>query len=724
MNDSYKQYIGSRLKVGSKLSSQHLYAVTAVDCYEAEKEFYLLQFYFSECLLLKCVTSNEQPRKIGVDSWKRFRHNLNEIYKDAPENKKMIEEEAYYVQKGVCLYDLYYDILFPALSEYNERIVVALKDIELKSNMPVYVCSNERYSTKAVMYALQSKATRVVMMQKVKEKLICTEFRRVLHMQDFDGMFLKTSPAVSVVDCFNPQTIYVPLVDETLDSEFCNGKRWRDLLTNTETLDCCTINGVSCKCVTIETNIDIFNNVFCMIKSDGKLYNAILLYNALGTKLVEENTVYPSVTTVISKAESVFRDDFQSSKKQQIEPQVVKDIIPKTRNESNVPNLIEQHSTLEEQDGRPYSMPLKPYGPVEGYEGIKLEIGDNDKYLIETLFGYYLFDNGGVTEICFRDAYLYQSITLLTAFVNEMLSKLDTNLSKFRSFKIMTLPQEKIKPQNDSYKKRLAKFESNRNLLKRKLKKYNVNLVHEYLQDGDLLGRHKRTLIFDNGWCIDMEGGLNKLYKGEKEISMGVCGKTTLYYYNVKPGLHSVNSANPYVPIQKGKRCVVKIITPTERGFTLEKLFRYYLLDKGGTSHIILRDRYFYLCPKMLQTLMEKLIGFAYAANSENKDVRKIEHVTLYIAKKDNGNRQRVENFEKIIENYKSKMSTYNVEVELRELSNEDKDGDHKRCIIFEDNGWCIDLEGGIEKLYKEPDDMRYGRSQSTTLYYCKEQNR
>ena len=139
-------------------------------------------------------------------------------------------------------------------------------------------------------------------------------------------------------------------------------------------------------------------------------------------------------------------------------------------------------------------------------------------------------------------------------------------------------------------------------------------------------------------------------------------------------------------------------------------------MDDGGTSHIIIRDKYLTSCPKTLQTLIEKLIGFSKVANRDNKQTKLINRITLFIDK------GKISQFEYDITQYKEHMKKYyNVDIKIRGLSKEDKDGDHKRCLIFEDNGWCIDMEGGLDKLYKDEDDMSYGICQNTALYYCKE---
>ena len=160
-----------------------------------------------------------------------------------------------------------------------------MKEIQLKDYMSVFICYNKNYSTKAVVYALQEKTAKVVMMQEVKENLNIIETKRVLHLQNFNKMYLNTVPIMSVADCFFPQTIYIPMDEVTLGSEFCNGTTWGDLTANTETSDYCTINGVSCKCVTIKMTIDIFNNVFCSMQSFNGEKKTILLHNALDVEI-------------------------------------------------------------------------------------------------------------------------------------------------------------------------------------------------------------------------------------------------------------------------------------------------------------------------------------------------------------------------------------------------------------------------------------------------------
>lgn len=704
MNNSYKKYIENRLKVGSKVSSQHLCAITAVDYYGASKDFYLLQFYETECLLLKCATNDSnQAKRIGIVSCSKFQHGLNEVYKSNI-NKELIDkyEEAYFMRTdGVYQYDSFYNKLSPALNEYKSRIAASLNEIQLENNMSVYVCYNKYYSTKAVVYALQEKVARVILMQEVKENLDIIESKRVLHLQDFSKMYLNAVPVMSVADCFSPQTMYIPVSELTLDSEFCNGKKWRDLIANTETSDCCIINGVQCKCVTIKMKIDIFNNIFCTTQSLNGEQKTILLHNALEVNLLNKNIEPAPISNPIIPTSKPTSNPITEAE------------ILTTPKDNPVLTPEEKPSLPSEPD----EMTIYIYRPIEGYDGIKLQIDDGETYSIEELFGYYLLDNGGVTEICFRDAYLYWNMLLLKEFIKALTSKLESKLINFRSFKIITLPNDKIKTDTGEAKKRLGKFEENISKLAKDLKKYNVEVIHDYIKDDDIEGSHKRIMTFDNGWCIDFEGGLNKLYMNQSNINTNTCSKTTLYYYNVKRKYARIYDKNPYYPPKKGKKCTVKVIKSTEENLNPEVLFRYYLLDDGGTSHIIIRDKYLTSCPKSLQTLIEKLIGFSKVANRDNKQIKLINRITLFIDKK-----RKSSQFEYEITQYiKHMKKQYSVNIEIGELSKEDKDGEHKRCLIFEDNGWCIDMEGGLDKLYKNENDMSYGRCQNTALYYCKE---
>ena len=308
MNDSYTRYIENRLKEGNKKSNQHLCAITAVDYYGAEEDFYLLQFYNSECLLLKCKTSDNssKPKRVGIVSCSKYQHGLNEIYKN--DNKDLIKkyEEAFYKNtNGIYQYDPFYNELSSALSEYKNKIEATLNDIQFAHDLPVYVCYTKHYSTKAVAHALQEKWPKVILMQEVKENLDIIESKRVLHLRDFSKMYLNTVPVMSVADCFSPQTMYIPVSEFTLDSEFCNGKKWRDLIANTETDDCCIINGIQCKCVTIKMKIDIFNNVFCTTQSFNGEQKTILLHNALGVKINVNGHITEKEPLVMEEKEQV-----------------------------------------------------------------------------------------------------------------------------------------------------------------------------------------------------------------------------------------------------------------------------------------------------------------------------------------------------------------------------------------------------------------------------------
>ena len=542
MNDLYKKYIINRLKKDNKrISNQHLCAITAVDYYRAEKEFYLLQFYHSECLLLKCKTNEtNQQKRIGIVLYKKYRHSLNNIYKDNPESNELTEkcEKAYYLRtNGSYQYDSYYDTLSPTLKKYNKQIDAALNEIQLDDNMPVYVCSNKKYSTKAVVYALQKKAVKVVLMEEVKGNLDIIESKRVLHLQDFSKMYLNTVPVMSVADCFSPQTMYIPVSEFTLDSEFCNGKKWRDLIANTETDDCCIINGIQCKCVTIKMKIDIFNNVFCTTQSFNGEQKTVLLQNALGVDWEQEKSMSNSVSP---------NSDIQVIKSKETE-----DIKNPLKSDSPAENTMisqndKQNSDEKVGDKRTFITKDSSDGfsiPVENSnnrENIKKDINLTEKnftiekgsiYTYFDLFGDYLI---GAEEIKIEDGYVYQGhqIGNLGYLIQTAITVNLDNANPKCLKKVHLITKEAsvcIKEDKKDQKKCFSMEEAVKNQIKEfaRLKDQfkEEGIDFSYTLDNDV---HDREITLSNGWTITLGRGLDIFNKPRTKWSPRTCKYTKI----------------------------------------------------------------------------------------------------------------------------------------------------------------------------------------------------
>lgn len=491
MNDSYKKYIENRLKEGNKKSNQHLCAITAVDYYGAEEDFYLLQFYNSECLLLKCKTSDDsKPKRVGIVSCSKYQHGLNEIYKN--ENKDLIKkyEEAFYKNtNGIYQYDSYYNGLSSSLSEYKNRVETALNDIQFAHDMPVYVCNTKYYSTKAVAHSLQKKGVKVVLMQEVKENLDIIESKRVLHLQDFNKMYLNTVPVMSVVDCFSPQTMYIPMTEITLDSDFYSGKKWRDLITNTENPECCIINGISCLCVTIKMTIDIFNNVFCSLHLIDGFQKTILLYDALKKKSKEDNIIESNVQKIINSTNKVIYDSSGS-----------------------IDNIETQTDVKEKL----------------------ISIQEGEIYTYADLFGSYLI---GAEEIQLTDTFMYQyyQINNLKNLIKTAITVNSENgrtqclkkvhLITRRASICIQEDNKKHSQKQYSQEEGLKQQKNNLDQLKNMLNNENVEFLYTYDDKN-----HDRKMILSNGWVIILGRGLDIFNKQKSEFSPITCKKTDIQY--------------------------------------------------------------------------------------------------------------------------------------------------------------------------------------------------
>jgi len=494
MNDSYKKYIENRLKEGNKISNQHLCAITAVDYYGAGKDFYLLQFYNSECLLLKCITNDSnQVKRIGIVACSKFQHGLNEIYKN--DNKELIKkyEEAFYKNtNGIYQYDSYYNELSSALSEYKNRVEAALNDIQFAHDMPVYVCNTKYYSTKAVAHALQEKCSKVVLMQEVKENLDIIESKRVLHLQDFNKMYLNTAPVMSVSDCFSSQSMYIPMSAVTLDSEFCNGKKWRDLIANTETPECCIINDVSCLCVTIKMAIDIFNNIFCTIQLLNGEKKNILLYNALGVKINVNGHIAEKEPLVMEEKEHVQKinekDNEIIDNKDELSPKRTNGNGEKKNNTTG-----QLKSPSNEGGERIYKL----------VEEIDIMPGDTG-YSYRTLFGDYLTME---STVVLSEPYLVHrwQWTNLNEFISFLIE-----IGRVKTFTLNSKKPDSVKlPENMARQEFICDFYNKLKSIKNNLSNSKVNFTWK------LTTTHKRFLDTNN-YYFEFDHGLHLYEKCEE----------------------------------------------------------------------------------------------------------------------------------------------------------------------------------------------------------------
>lgn len=495
MNDSYKKYIENRLKEGNKKSNQHLCAITAVDYYGAEEDFYLLQFYNSECLLLKCKTSDDsKPKRVGIVSCSKYQHGLNEIYKN--ENKDLIKkyEEAFYKNtNGIYQYDSYYNGLSSSLSEYKNRVETALNDIQFAHDMPVYVCNTKYYSTKAVAHSLQEKGVKVVLMQEVKENLDIIESKRVLHLQDYNKIYINTVPVMSVADCFSPQTMYIPMTEITMNSDFYSSKKWRDLIANTEISDCCTINGILCKCVAIKMTIDIFNNVFCTIQSINGEKKTILLHNALGVKINANGHIAEKEPLVMEEKEKVQKINEKNN-------QIIDDIDELSPKRTNG-NGEKKNNTI----GQPNS-PSKEGGEriFKLVEEIDIMQGDTG-HSYRTLFGDYLTME---STVVLSEPYLVHRWQWNN--LNEFISFL-IEIGRVKTFTLNSKKPDSVKlPENMERQNFICDFNNKLKCIRNNLNNSKVNFTWE------LTKTHKRFLD-TNDYYFEFDHGLHLYDKCEED---------------------------------------------------------------------------------------------------------------------------------------------------------------------------------------------------------------
>lgn len=287
--DSYKTYIGDILcKKKGTIYNGEVIVRKAIASYRIRGEFLLLQLNSDDCYLYECETDDEVTR-FRIKSYEIYRHKLSEIFSEKLDKRKIEKSSlAYFKQNGKYVYDEYYSQLSVELAEHNKALQQALCELPSSWKCSSLYIDGNYSEIPSVVYALQRNATEIISM--TLDKPLSTDNNKVLKcwFPDVVKGKIRTDYNITFLDCLKvPQTVFVPLDDNSLDSFFYNEIKWRDILPNFE--KDCEIAGIECKTIMLKTKVDGFQNVFCRI-SDAKGNNKyIMVYNSQNVSLNSRN---------------------------------------------------------------------------------------------------------------------------------------------------------------------------------------------------------------------------------------------------------------------------------------------------------------------------------------------------------------------------------------------------------------------------------------------------
>lgn len=459
-SDNYKKYIEDILyNKKDFIFSGEAVIRKAIASYGIKDVFLLLQLNSDYCYLYECETDNEGSR-FRIKGYDIYHHKLSKIFCEKLDKRKVAQFSlAYSKQDGRYVYDEYYSLLSAELAEHNKLIQQALCELPNKWKCLSLFIDGEYCEIPSVIYALQRNATEIISMK--LDKPLSTDNNKVLKcwFPDVVKGRIRTDNNITFLDCLKvPQTIFVPLDDNSLDSFFYNEIKWRDILPNFE--KDCKIAGIECKTIMLKTKVDGFQNVFCRV-SDAKGNNKYLLvYNSQNVRLNLRN-------------ESI---DNQSSKQNKAED----------RNDSKpLPN--KNKLSTEEIEEREINELVKEIYIKDGETG----------YSYKSLFGEFI---KGASTIILSEPYIVKDSQWdnLMEFISLIMES-----ENIKSFNLQTRnPQfakigEKI-DRNEYEREFYRKLKSIRNELK------SVNIIFTW----ELSKTHKRWLDIDD-YYIDLDYGLD-----------------------------------------------------------------------------------------------------------------------------------------------------------------------------------------------------------------------
>mgnify|MGYP004654121001 CR=1 FL=1 len=284
-SDNYKKYVEDILyKKKDSLFSGETVVRKAIVSYDIKGTFLLLQLTSDYCYLYECET-DDVSSKFRIKSYDIYHHKLSKIFCEKFDEKKFDKFSwAYFKQDGRFVYDEYYSQLSVELAEHNKALQQALCELPSSWKCSSLYIDGDYSEIPSVVYALQRNATEIISMK--LDKPLSTDNNKVLKCRFPDVVKgkIRTDNNITFLDCLKvPQTVFVPLNDNSLDSFFYNEIKWRDILPNFE--KDCEIAGIECKTIMLKTKVDGFQNVFCRA-SDAKGNNKYLLvYNSQNVDL-------------------------------------------------------------------------------------------------------------------------------------------------------------------------------------------------------------------------------------------------------------------------------------------------------------------------------------------------------------------------------------------------------------------------------------------------------
>ena len=499
----YNKYLNDRIKLERPYVSElEEHAGQIASYLQSECKFQLLEFIGDECYVCVCIA--DQKGRFRITDITCYSHSLDSLFGEYTEDNIKQYELSYFENKGVIVYDDYYNTCFPELEAYNTDIATALARVEIshRDGLSTYIIGNfsERISVRYAIQKLVGEIKTIPTSENINLK------SKVLFSNAVTSKLIHLSqPGITVLDVIKQRSleVYVPNDETTKSSCFIDSIQWGQLLS--PNYGKCIVGNIECTYLRIGFEIDCFNNLICRVKDSSGHQKRVLIDAPLGgydlmieTHTQEADTDPQNELDSIHSEESSFTPDFKPD-----------ETLP---DEASPVTQMYADSTGESIELKPNKFPIKQ-GEVLSYYDI---------------FGDYLC---GTEQVIVQDPYIrlrhqfenfrdliktfgrvseeYQSVGLKKV---HLITKLPDKKYVSGDTKVIVDVQMVIA----NYKQDLERFAK---------ELCNAGIVFTYEFQPRI---HDRCLILSNGWHISLGRGLDMFEKPENSLAPKKCKETLI----------------------------------------------------------------------------------------------------------------------------------------------------------------------------------------------------
>lgn len=281
-NTDNKSILDFRLDNPDYVSDVELAARYAIDVMNAPERFLIGYTLDRKLVLYTCNMRVVKGKSLFcIASMTVIKHKIGKLLHKIQEKDFPGYNSLYDYSDGRYSFDDYYEKWLP-IEGLNDKILEQLVNDEIERGLPVYLidegCIVQHFSYR---YTLQKFLSSMVIM-------LSNDYLKPAFKDEYKHLYLYPEKYEQPIQLYggeaslsryskrNDELFCVPLTEESLNSEFWNGRLWRDIMPITAPDgDIC---GIPVKYVTIKTYLDGYQNIYVSVYDiNGKpLKNSVL----------------------------------------------------------------------------------------------------------------------------------------------------------------------------------------------------------------------------------------------------------------------------------------------------------------------------------------------------------------------------------------------------------------------------------------------------------------